>query len=173
MLRQDALRRTAAMPPRDKDFRRASTTAGRHAGTSWTQRGRPQDGGSGAQSGGFGSPDLETLTTSHIERVFLTVRQELTRFTRKTLGYSKDLATHKQAIALLFGVYNFVRKHKSLGTTPAVAAGIEEERWSLERVVEMTEAYWQPKFEAAKQAKAAARRIAEDAEFEKALAGLR
>jgi IS1 family transposase len=97
-----------------------------------------------------GSPDLGSLTTSHIERVFLTVRQELKRFQRKGLGYSKDLAMHKHAIALLLGVYNFVRKHHTLGTTPAVAAGIEEKRWSLERVVEMTEAYWQPKNEQAK-----------------------
>ena len=47
-----------------------------------------------------GSPDLESLTTSHIERVFLTVRQELKRFQRKGLGYSKDLETHKAAVAL-------------------------------------------------------------------------
>lgn len=39
-----------------------------------------------------GSPDLDSLTTSHIERVFLTVRQELKRFQRRGLGYSKDLA---------------------------------------------------------------------------------
>lgn len=57
-----------------------------------------------------GSPDLETLTTSHIERAFLTVRQELKRFQRKGLGYSKDLETHRAAVALHFGVYNFVRK---------------------------------------------------------------
>jgi IS1 family transposase len=57
-----------------------------------------------------GSPDLENLTTSHIERVFLTVRQELKRFQRKGLGYSKDLDMHKHAVALLLGVYNFVRK---------------------------------------------------------------
>jgi hypothetical protein len=50
-----------------------------------------------------GSPDLETLTTSHIERAFLTVRQELKRFQRKGLGYSKDLETHKHAVALHFG----------------------------------------------------------------------
>ena len=47
-----------------------------------------------------GSPDLESLTTSHIERAFLTVRQELKRFQRKGLGYSKDLETHKHAVAL-------------------------------------------------------------------------
>lgn len=102
-----------------------------------------------------GSPDLESLTTSHIERAFLTVRQELKRFQRKGLGYSKDLSTHKAAIVLHFGVYNFVRKHTTLGTTPAVAAGIEQERWGLEQVVEMTEAYLRRK---------------EDAKFEEAFA---
>jgi hypothetical protein len=49
---------------------------------------------------------------------------------------------HKLAVSLHFGVYNFVRKHHSLDTTPAVAAGLEEKPWSLEKVVEMTEAYW-------------------------------
>lgn len=105
----------------------------------------------------IGSPDLGSLTTSHIERAFLTVRQELKRFQRKGLGYSKDLATHTAAVALHFGVYNFVRKHKTLGTTPAVAAGVEFERWTLERVVEMTAEYHRRK---------------EDAEFEKAFAEL-
>jgi len=36
-------------------------------------------------------PDLESLTTNHVEREFLTVRQELKRFERKGLGYSKSL----------------------------------------------------------------------------------
>jgi IS1 family transposase len=62
----------------------------------------------------IGSPDLESLTTSHIERSFLTVRQELKRFQRKGLGYSKDLATHRAAVALHFGIYNFVRVHTRL-----------------------------------------------------------
>jgi IS1 family transposase len=77
-----------------------------------------------------GSPDLGSVTTSHIERVFLSVRQECTRFTRLTLAYSKDIEMHKAAVALYFGVYNLVRKHKTLGTTPAVAAGVEESRWT-------------------------------------------
>jgi hypothetical protein len=59
------------------------------------------------------------------------------------------------AVALHFSVYNFVRKHKTLGTTPAVAAGVELEPWSLEQVVEMTANYLRNK---------------EDAEFEKAFA---
>ncbi|MGH8093436.1 MAG: IS1 family transposase [Chthoniobacterales bacterium] len=102
-----------------------------------------------------GSPDLETLTTSHIERVFLTVRQELKRFSRRTLAYSKDLAMHKAAVALHFGVYNLVRRHRTLRTTPAVAAGVEFEAWSLEDVVRVTEDYL---------------RRTEDAKFEQAFA---
>jgi IS1 transposase len=103
----------------------------------------------------IGSPDLGSLTTSHVERAFLTVRQELKRFQRKGLGYSKDLEMHKAAVALHFGIYNFVRIHKALETTPAVAAGVEYERWSLERAVEMTADYLRRK---------------EDAKFEKAFA---
>jgi IS1 family transposase len=90
----------------------------------------------------IGSPDLESLTTSHVERAFLTVRQELKRFQRKGLGYSKSLEVHKLAVALHFGVYNFVRQHHTLGTTPAVAAGLEEKAWDLEQVVEMTQAHF-------------------------------
>jgi IS1 transposase len=71
-------------------------------------------------------PHLETVTASHVERAFLTVRQELKQFGRKGLGYSKSLEMHKLAVTLHFGVYNFVRQHHSLGTTPAVAAGLEE-----------------------------------------------
>src|SRR5437762_4831024 len=51
-----------------------------------------------------GSPDLESLTTSHVERAFLTVRQELKRFERKTLGYSKSLEVQKGRAAWRDGV---------------------------------------------------------------------
>jgi IS1 family transposase len=95
-----------------------------------------------------GSPDLGSLTTSHIERAFLTVRQELKRLQRKGLGYSKDLEMHKCAVNLFFGVYNFVRHHETLKTTPAVAAGLELKRWSLEDVVEMTADYMRRKEDA-------------------------
>ena len=70
------------------------------------------------------------------------------------LPYSTPTST---AVALHFGVYNFVWIHKMLGTTPAVAAGIELERWSLEQVVEMTAEYLRRK---------------EDAKFEEAFAKL-
>ncbi len=119
----------------------------------------------------LGSPSLRTITTSHIERVFLSVRQELTRLTRQTLGYSKDLRMHRLSVAMYFGIYNLVRKHKGIdGQTPAQAAGLEDKRWTLLDVVEMTEKYWKPRLEAADFAKAAARRIEQDAVFLRALA---
>lgn len=97
-----------------------------------------------------GNPNLSTLTTSHIERFFLTMRQEVTRFTRMTLGYSKDLRMHKLATALHIGLYNLVRKHSSLdGRTPAQAACVEDRRWTLEEVVELTERHMAAKEEAA------------------------
>jgi hypothetical protein len=52
---------------------------------------------------------------------------------------------HKLAVSLHFGVYNYVRRHHTLGTTPAVAAGLEEKAWSLEHVVEMTVGYFDRK----------------------------
>ena len=104
-----------------------------------------------------GSPDLESLTTSHVERAFLSVRQELKRFQRKGLGYSKELEMHKWGVALYLGVYNFARRHETLKTTPAVAAGVEMKPWRLEDVVEMTADYLRRK---------------EDAKFEEAFASL-
>jgi len=95
-----------------------------------------------------GSPDLGSLTTSHIERAFLSVRQELKRFQRKGLGYSKDLEMHKAAVALYFGIYNFVRRHETLKTTPAVAAGLELKPWRLEDAVDLTESYLRKKEDA-------------------------
>jgi hypothetical protein len=42
-----------------------------------------------------------------------------------------------------------LRIHKTLGNTPAVAAGVELERWDLERVVEITSAFIRRKEDAA------------------------
>jgi IS1 family transposase len=98
----------------------------------------------------LGNPDMSKATTAHIERFFLTMRQELTRFARLTLGYSKDLRMHKLAVDLHMGIYNLVRKHTTLGgATPAMAAGVEDRRWTMDDVVTMTEAYWTAKEEAA------------------------
>lgn len=121
----------------------------------------------------MGQPNLRTATTSHIERLFLSVRQELTRFTRCTLGYSKSLPMHKASVSLHFGVYNLVRKHSGInGQTPAQAAGIESHKWSYDDVVDMTDAYWQPIYAKRTIEKAAMRRAAEDKAFMVAMTAL-
>jgi hypothetical protein len=55
---------------------------------------------------------------------------------------------HKWGVALYFGVYNFVRRHETLKTTPAVAAGLELKPWRLEDAVEMTADYHRKKEDA-------------------------
>jgi hypothetical protein len=37
-----------------------------------------------------------------------------------------------------FTHYNFVRVHKTLGMTPAMAAGVSDRLWSVEELVEQT-----------------------------------
>jgi IS1 family transposase len=115
----------------------------------------------------FGEPDLATTTTCHIERFFLTVRQELKRYQRLGLGYSKKLSMHRVATALQIGIYNLVRKHSALDRrTPAQAAGLEKDRWTLERVVEMSDACWAAKDSEEMEAKRAKENAAFEADFE-------
>ena len=60
---------------------------------------------------GCGNPDLETASTSYIERSNLTMRMRNRRFTRLTNAFSKKLENHEHAIALNFFAYNFIFKH--------------------------------------------------------------
>ncbi len=59
------------------------------------------------------------------------------RFTRLTNAFSKKLENLQAAVAVHFAHYNFVRKHQTLKTTPAVAAGVEARQWDLEELVRM------------------------------------
>lgn len=74
-----------------------------------------------------GNPDPEKISTSYVERHNLNVRMSLRRFTRKTNAFSKNLQNHSHALSLYFFYYNFVRKHKTLKTTPANAKGLVKE----------------------------------------------
>ena len=44
---------------------------------------------------------------------------------------------HAHAIALYFMHYNFVRLHKTLRVTPAMAAGVTDRLWELEDVLDL------------------------------------
>jgi len=89
-----------------------------------------------------GDPDMHRACTSHIERQNLTVRMQNRRMTRLTNAFSKKWANHRASLALHFAYYNFCRPHQTLTeqaeckTTPAMAAGLESELWSLRQLVE-------------------------------------
>ena len=53
------------------------------------------------------------------------------RFTRLTNGFSKRVANHAHMVALYFVWYNWVRVHKTLGMTPAMAAGLAGQPYTL------------------------------------------
>jgi IS1 family transposase len=86
-----------------------------------------------------GDPDPDLVSTSYVERQNLTMRMGMRRFTRLTNGFSKRIEQHAAAVALHFMHYNYVRKHQTLKTTPAVAAGIEAHPWSLTQMIERLE----------------------------------
>jgi AcrR family transcriptional regulator len=65
----------------------------------------------------------------------LSVRMACRRFTRLTNAFSKKLDNLKAAMALHFAWYNFVRIHRSLRVTPAMAAGVTDRVWGLEELV--------------------------------------
>jgi IS1 family transposase len=81
-----------------------------------------------------GNPDERHVSTSHVERMNLSIRMQNRRFTRLTNGFSKKLDNHIHALALYFAFYNFCRVHKSLRMSPAMAAGVTDRLWSLEDI---------------------------------------
>jgi IS1 family transposase len=72
----------------------------------------------------FGKPNPDMISTSQVERQNLTMRMGMRRFIRPTSGFSKKLENHLHMLSLYFVHYNFVRSHKTLKCTPALAAGV-------------------------------------------------
>lgn len=87
-----------------------------------------------------GSPDQRHISTSLVERQNLTMRMSMRRFTRLTNAFSKKVENLRAAVGLHFAHYNFVRLHKTLRISPAMAAGVENRLWTLEELVERTSA---------------------------------
>jgi hypothetical protein len=62
------------------------------------------------------------------------------RFTRLTNAFSKKLENHCHMVALYAVWYNFVKMHKTLKMTPAMAAGVSKRLWWMEDVVALIDA---------------------------------
>lgn len=83
----------------------------------------------------IGRPDMAKTTTAHVERQNLTMRMSIRRFGRKTNAFSKKIENHAHAVGLHFMYYNFVRIHKTLRVTPAMAAGVTDHLWSIQEML--------------------------------------
>ena len=87
-----------------------------------------------------GNPDPDLINTSFAERQNLTMRMSMRRFTRLTNAFSKKFENHCHALALYFVFYNFCRVHKTLGATPAMAAGLVDKVLKMTDVVALIDA---------------------------------
>ena len=83
-----------------------------------------------------GNPDTDFISTSYVERLNATTRLHMRRLTRLTLAFSKKLENFEAAFALHFAYYNFVKIHKTIRCTPAMAAGVERSLWTVSDLVE-------------------------------------
>ena len=75
----------------------------------------------------FGQPDPKKISTSYSERVNLSFRMHVRRFTRITNAHSKTYRHHSAMTSIFVAWYIFCRRHQTLrGMTPAMAAGLTD-----------------------------------------------
>jgi IS1 family transposase len=86
-----------------------------------------------------GRPEKKHVSTSYVERQNLTMRMHMRRFTRLTNGFSKKFENHAHMVALYTVWNNFVRQHKTLRVSPAMAADLTDRLWSMGNVAALVE----------------------------------
>lgn len=59
------------------------------------------------------------------------MRMGMRRFTRLTNAFAKKALNLQRSLALYFMHYNFCRRHMTIKTTPAIAAGVTDHLWTL------------------------------------------
>jgi len=89
--------------------------------------------------------DPKMISTSYVERLNLTCRQDNNRISRKTIGFSKRTRGLCEQMTLYFAFFNYCREHLSLsyedesGKTkldcPAKRAGLIDHVWSLSELL--------------------------------------
>lgn len=87
-----------------------------------------------------GNPDSKHVSTSYVERQNLTMRMQMRSFPRLTNASSKKFENHVHMVALYTVWYNFVRVHKTLRMTPAMAAGISDTLHGMEWIASLIDA---------------------------------
>jgi IS1 family transposase len=82
-----------------------------------------------------GEPDPAHISTSHVERSNLSMRMHMRRFTRLTNAFSKRFMSHVHMVALYALFYNFIRMHKAVRMSPAMAAGVADRMYEFEDII--------------------------------------
>ncbi len=76
----------------------------------------------------------------YVDRQNLTMRMGVRRFTRLANGFSKKIKNRLYMLPLYVCRYSFLRIHKSLKVTPAMAAGIDYRLRDIEWIVGLVDA---------------------------------
>ena len=84
-----------------------------------------------------GTPNLDKVSTSYVERSNLTIRMQNRRFTRLTNAFSKKIDNHVHAFSLFVMHYNFCKIHNTLRVTPAMEAGVFDHIWDVSELVSL------------------------------------
>ena len=92
-----------------------------------------------------GSPGIKYISKNFAKKHCLTMSLGKRGFTQSTNGLSYKIKKYAHAIALHFMDYNFVRIHKDLKVSPAMAVGVSNTLWNLEKVIQMVDSYWREK----------------------------
>jgi hypothetical protein len=88
-----------------------------------------------------GNPDPKDVSTSCVERQNWTLRTNSRRYTRLSNGFSRKLENHAAAVALTYFAYNFIKIHRTLRMTPAMAAGVTDRLLDVSDLVSIWEEY--------------------------------
>src|SRR5258706_1830615 len=96
-----------------------------------------------------GNPDPKHISTSFVERQNWSVRTAMRRYTRLSNGFSRKIQNHAAAVALNYFAYNFIKIHRTLRVSPAMAAGVTDHLWEVSDLVALWEAYEQRRAERA------------------------
>jgi IS1 family transposase len=87
----------------------------------------------------IGDPDPRHVSTSFVERQNWTVRTMMRRYTRLSNGFSRKAENHAAAVALNYFAYNFIKIHRTLRMSPAMAAGVTDRLWEVADLVALWE----------------------------------
>jgi hypothetical protein len=86
------------------------------------------------------NPDPKHISTSYVERLNWSLRTSNRRYTRLSNGFSRKLRNHEASVALNYFAYNFVRIHRTLRMSPAMAAGVTTRLWDVSDIIAILEA---------------------------------